>query len=230
MRSPSCWISASLRSSLTTRPRTPSSAISRFEPEPTTLTGASPRRAHASSSAAGRSLPARAKYSASPPVRTVDMRSSGKSRCTIDGSSRRVPRRGPAAPSLAHPPALRPSASTSPAPITTHTSSSLEQPSKTGSASAKLGSQYTGSPAGRVGRRLGDQQPAHARDDPPRARARDRRRARPRRRPAPAPRRTRARAAPCASTGAAGTPPPGARARACALARRVAATSVGWWA
>jgi len=30
--------------------------------------------------------PARAKYSASPPVRTVDMRSSGKSRCTIEGT------------------------------------------------------------------------------------------------------------------------------------------------
>ena len=75
--------------------------------------------------------------------------------------------------------------------------------------------------AGRVGRRLGDQQPAHPRDAPRRARAPDRRRAPPPRRPAPARRRTRARAAPCASRGAAGRPPPAARApRACARPQR----------
>ena len=94
-----------------------------------------PRRpAHASSSSSCDSLPARAKYSPAPPVRTVVRRASAI--VALD-PGRRAHRLTSA----------RPSASTSPAPITTHRSSCASTPCSTRSASAKRGAQYTGLPA-----------------------------------------------------------------------------------
>ena len=75
--SPSGSIRASSRSSLSTSPRTPASATSRFDPEPTTCTSSRRRRAQSSSSTSSRREPARAKRSAAPPVRTVVSRASG---------------------------------------------------------------------------------------------------------------------------------------------------------
>ena len=127
-------------------------------------------------------------------------------------------------------PALRPSASTSPAPITRQRSPSRSRAARTGRASSKPAASRPRRPARGVGRRLGDRQPADAgevlgalarrvdveHDDDVGAR-----RAR-----APNSRR----AAACASTGAAGRRRPAGGARSVRAAASVAATSVGWCA
>src|SRR5438477_9314289 len=96
MRGAATTISASSPSSLITSPATPSSDTSRLEPEPTAATATPAEAAHESSSRSARSLPARAKNSPVPPVRTVVRRSSGYSRCTPAGAG------GLIAPAAAH--------------------------------------------------------------------------------------------------------------------------------
>ena len=126
-----------------TRPPTPSSAISRFEPDPTTLTGAAGAVAQASSSSSSASLPARAKNSAAPPVRTVVSRASGKSRCTAAGGAAHAH----GAPTHGCAPHERPSSDVAGAHHQAHIARRRAALRSTGSASANVGSQYTGLPA-----------------------------------------------------------------------------------
>ncbi len=78
-RSPSRSIVASSPSSLIARPWNPSSATSRFEPEPISPTDRPSPAAQASSSISPSAVSGRANQSAAPPVRTVVSRASGKS-------------------------------------------------------------------------------------------------------------------------------------------------------
>src|SRR3954451_22862411 len=91
IRSPSRSISARSPSSLIASPRNPSSATSKFEPEPITPTATPDSAAQPSSASNSFSRAGRAKKSAGPPVLTVVSRASGKSRSVPAGGSAGAP-------------------------------------------------------------------------------------------------------------------------------------------
>ena len=126
-RSPSRSIAARSPPSLIASPRNPSSATSRFEPDPTTPTAIRSPSAQAQQLDQLGLGSGRANQSAGPPVRTVVRRASGRSRLdTVGRRSRQVP-----------PASASPSRSTSPAPRVTSTVAGPSASSRRGAGEAR---------------------------------------------------------------------------------------------
>ncbi len=137
-RSPSRSTVASSPSSFSARPRKPSSATSRFEPEPTAPIVRPSPAAQASSSTSCSASAGRANQSAAPPVRTVVRRASGKSRST---PARRSGHRPPPSASSASP-----TRKTSPAPIVAATTPGPSRAPSAACACSSAGAQIVARP------------------------------------------------------------------------------------